>query len=100
MSPGASSASRSACVIWPIFSAVDMRDSRSSTRVSTGSELSRYGSPCAAITISPGVSEPPSVTFSRLAADAPEGLSSVTGNVLVVPDAVPAANVSVPDAAV
>ena len=36
---------RSACVIWPIFSARVMRDSRSATRARTGSRAFWYGSP-------------------------------------------------------
>src|SRR5882757_6543420 len=38
---------RSAWVIWPIFSSRVIRESRSSTRVGTGSVGSRYGSPAA-----------------------------------------------------
>src|SRR5262245_59304888 len=38
---------RSTWVIWPIFSSSDMRGSRSATRVATGSEGFRYGSPAA-----------------------------------------------------
>src|SRR5882757_10435295 len=40
-------AARSACVIWPIFSSRVIRESKSSTRVCTGSVGSRYGSPAA-----------------------------------------------------
>src|SRR3954468_5310987 len=41
----AEAARRSTCVIWPILSSSDMRESRSSTRSATGSDGSRYGSP-------------------------------------------------------
>src|SRR5690242_16760886 len=43
-------AGRSGCVIWPTFSASDMRDSRSSTRWAIGSAGFRYGNPWALIT--------------------------------------------------
>jgi hypothetical protein len=41
-----STSARSACVIWPIFSASVMRDSRSATRACTGSRGFSYGRPC------------------------------------------------------
>src|SRR5215475_5319966 len=43
-------AGRSGCVVCPTFSASDMRDIRSSTRVAIGSELFRYGNPWALMT--------------------------------------------------
>src|ERR1700755_1352472 len=99
------SARRSACVIWPTFSASVIRPRRSETRWSTGSELSRYGSPCAPILIVAGDSGTPlpglvGSSGTDFASAPPLGESSVTGNVLTVPEAVPAGNVSVPDAVV
>src|SRR5665213_4371882 len=41
---------RSACVIWPIFSASDIRDSRSLTRWEIGRLGLRYGRPWASMT--------------------------------------------------
>src|SRR3954468_19390424 len=42
---GAEAARRSICVIWPILSSSDMRESRSSTRWATGGAGSRYAPP-------------------------------------------------------
>src|SRR5690242_14060257 len=48
--PVSENAGRSGWVIWPTFSASDMRESRSSTRCGIGSAPLRYGNPWALIT--------------------------------------------------
>ncbi len=105
MSPWFVRAPRSAWVIWPAFSAGDMRDSRSATRLPTGNPAFRYGSPCASMTtcgVSAGALAPSTVSFSGMvrAAAAPAAFAVGTLIVRVVPDAVPAGKVRVPETGV
>ena len=99
MSPGVVTASRSAWVIWPAFSARDIRDRRSATRFFTGSPLFRYGSPWASTTtcgVSVGGLAPVTVSLSGIVSAASAGLSLRvrTRTVREVPEAVPAGNVN------
>src|SRR3954451_12755664 len=104
MSDGRVIAWRSACVIWPTFSARVIRDNRSFTRSARLRDESRYGSPCALMTTvdaAPSGTPAPvlfSVTGIVSASSADPSLSTGTGNVLVVADAVPVSKVSVPEA--
>ena len=110
--PVSENAGRSGCVIWPTFSASDMRDSRSSTRWAIGSAEFRYGNPCALMTTVGGlwlfvIPEPLALVAvngheDRLAPSPGPSCrpASCTSIVLTVPDAVPAGNTTVPVAGV
>ncbi|MFG3580380.1 hypothetical protein [Micromonospora chersina] len=96
-------AARSACVIWPILSAMVIRPSRSATRRRTGSRGSRYGRPCAATT-TVGRAETVAPSAARVigtvsAVSAAPSARTVTSTGRVAPDGVPAGKVSVPEAA-
>src|SRR3954452_14256631 len=65
---GGEAARRSTCVIWPILSSSDMRESRSSTRWATGSDGSQYGSP------PPPPPPPPPLSCQTKVASEPPGI--------------------------
>ncbi len=98
---GDCSPSRSAWVIWPIFSARVIRPSRSSTRSAVGLVASRYGAPTALRTTCGLVptAAPAAVRSTRtVRASSTAAVACVTTSMLcVVPDSVPAGNVSVPE---
>ncbi len=98
-------APRSACVIWPAFSARDIRLSRSATRFFTGNLAFRYGSPCASITtcgVSAGAFAPVTVSFRGTVSAGSAARSRRVGTAMVraVPEAVPAGKVRVPETGV
>ncbi len=101
MSPGAVIAPRSAWVIWPAFSARDMRETRSATRFLIDRCVFRYGRPWASTTtcgVSVGGLAPLTVSVRGIvSADSAERSFRVrTWTVRVVPEAVPAGKVSCP----
>ncbi len=101
MSPGARSALRSAWVIWPAFSARDMRPTRSATRCFTGNFAFWYGSPWASMTtcgFSRGALAPVTVSSSGtvFASDALAAFAVRTVTLWLVPEAVPAGKVWLP----
>src|SRR3954447_26929163 len=66
----AEAARRSTCVIWPILSSSDMRESRSPTRWATGSDGSRYGS----LPPPPPPPPPPPLSCQTKVASEPPGI--------------------------
>src|SRR5450432_1622487 len=96
---------RSACVIWPIFSASDIRDNRSLTRWEIGRLGLRYGRPCASMTTVGGLEEA-SVAVSDedramlivLASEGALAASVWTSKLRLVPETLPAGKVTLPEA--